>query len=112
MKWQIEYLKEALNDLKKLDNSQRLQVFKAVEKVASNPLPQSKGGFGKPLGNNNYSKLSGFLKIKLKKAGIGIVYTLIIENHIMHIIIISMREDNEAYKQASDRVHEPPEPYK
>lgn len=48
--WQVEYLKEAVEDLKRLDHSQRLQVLKAINKVSSNPLPQNEGGYGKPLG--------------------------------------------------------------
>jgi mRNA interferase RelE/StbE len=39
MKWQIEYIEAAYKDLKRLDNSQRLLVLKAVEKVSKNPLP-------------------------------------------------------------------------
>ena len=62
--WKIEYLREAVDDLKKLDHSQRLQVIKAIDKVSENPLPQAEGGFGKPLGNKNSSKLAGYLKIK------------------------------------------------
>jgi mRNA interferase RelE/StbE len=48
--------KEAVEDLKKLDNSQRVQVIKAIEKVSKNPLPQSEGGFGKVLGDSLLKK--------------------------------------------------------
>jgi len=40
--WKVEYLREALEDIKKLDSSQRMQVVKAVNKVAVNPLPRQK----------------------------------------------------------------------
>ncbi|MER0285380.1 hypothetical protein ABRY17_15855 [Clostridioides difficile] len=49
MKWNIFYTKDSHKDLKKLDNSQRKQVLKAIEKVSYNPLP-SPDGYGKPLG--------------------------------------------------------------
>jgi mRNA interferase RelE/StbE len=44
--WRVEYLKEAVEDLKRLDHSQRLQVLKAIDKVSTNPLPQNEGGYG------------------------------------------------------------------
>ena len=55
--WKIEYLREAVEDLKKLDHSQRLQVVKAIDKVSENPLPQAEGGFGKPY----FQKVSRYL---------------------------------------------------
>jgi len=48
--WKIEYLREAIEDIKQLDQGQRVQVVKAINKVAVNPLPQTEGGYGKPLG--------------------------------------------------------------
>jgi len=74
---QVEYLKEAVKDLKRLDHSQRLQVLKAINKVSSNPLPQNEVGYGKPLGNRNSARLAGYLKIKLKRLGLRVVYKLI-----------------------------------
>lgn len=35
MKWEVEYLPEAIKDIKKLDNSNRLLVRKAIQKVSS-----------------------------------------------------------------------------
>jgi len=46
--WKVEYLRDALEDIKKLDPSQRVQVVKAINKVAVNPLPQADGGIQKP----------------------------------------------------------------
>ena len=37
--WKVEYLRESLEDIKRLDQSQRVQVVKAINKVAVNPLP-------------------------------------------------------------------------
>ena len=76
MSWQVEYLKEALEDLRNLNHSQRLQILKAIKKASGNPLPQSEGGYGKPLGNINSVKLAGLLKIKIKNSGLRVVYTL------------------------------------
>lgn len=106
MEWKVEYLKEALKDLKILDHSQRLQVMKAIAKVAQNPLPNYEGGYGKPLGNKSNNNLSGYFKIKLLKLGIRVVYGLIKENGVMRIIVISVREDETVYKIAADRIDE------
>lgn len=101
--WQVEYFKEAVEDLKRLDYSQRLQVLKAIDKVSSNPLPQTEGGYGKPLGNRNNTKLAGYLKIKLKKLGLRVVYKLVRENDVMKVIVISARVDDEVYLMARKR---------
>jgi mRNA interferase RelE/StbE len=102
--WAIEYIKEASDDLKELDRTQQLQVLKAIKKVSANPLPNSEGGLGKPLGNHLSTKLAGYLKIKLLKAGLRVVYCLVMDKNIMRIIIISVRDDDTVYKMAQDRV--------
>ena len=106
MAWSIEYLKEAVKDLEKLDHTQQVQVLKAVEKVATNPLPQAEGGFGRPLGNHKSSKLAGYFKIKLLQLGIRVVYGLIREKSIMKVIVISVRDDGMVYKLAEKRLRD------
>ena len=66
MNWNVKYLPEALDDLRKLDGSQKILIRKAIQKVCQNPLPETKGGYGKLLGNKGSNNLSGFLKIKLR----------------------------------------------
>jgi mRNA interferase RelE/StbE len=103
MPWKVEYSAEAKKDMANLDHSQRLQVAKAIRKVSQNPLPQSEGGYGKPLGNKQSNKLTGFFKIKLLKSGIRVVYTIIRTDKIMKIIVIAARADDEVYNVASKR---------
>jgi mRNA interferase RelE/StbE len=102
--WSIEYLPEALKDLKSLDGSQRKLVLKAMEKVQSNPLPQQEGGYGKVLGNKKGNDLSGFLKVKIKSAGIRIVYKLVKVDNKMLIVVVGFREDCEVYDVAQKRI--------
>lgn len=104
--WKVEYLREALEDIKKLDSSQRMQVVKAVNKVAVNPLPQTEGGYGKLLGNKGGTNLVGYCKIKLLKLGLRVVYTLVRENSIMKVIVVSARADDEVYILAQKRIEE------
>ena len=72
---------------------QQIQVLKAIEKVSVNPLPSTEGGYGKPLGRHSSIRLNGYLKIKLLKLGIRVVYALVRDKRVMKIIIISVRED-------------------
>ena len=105
MNWQLSFLPEAKKDLKKLDKNQQIIVLKAIRKVQQNPLSNNEGGYGKPLGNKADNNLTGLLKIKLRGAGIRIVYKLIkIESKII-IIVIGIRDDNEVYDIASRRIN-------
>lgn len=104
MKWTVEYTKEAEDDLKSLDGTQQLQVLKAIKKVAVNPLPNTEGGYGKPLGNSISSKLAGYMKIKLLKLGLRVVYGLERQGKVMRIIIISVLDDETVYKMAQERI--------
>ena len=60
MIWTVKYLQEAIKDIERLGHSQRILVDKAIKKVKTNPLPQSEGGYGKPLGSKHSHNLSTF----------------------------------------------------
>lgn len=98
--WRITFWPEAVQDLKDLDGSQRIFVLKAIRKVSVNPLPNTEGGYGKPLHGN----LAGLLKIKLRDAGLRVVYQLQRSENDMEIIVISIRENDTVYRLAENRV--------
>lgn len=104
MKWSLKYLPEAVKDLKALSGNQRIMVAKAIDKVLGNPLPVQEGGYGKPLGNKSGNDLSGLLKIKLKSAGIRIVYKIYKTETEMLVVVIGARADDEVYNMASHRI--------
>ncbi|MBQ7153002.1 MAG: type II toxin-antitoxin system RelE/ParE family toxin [Clostridia bacterium] len=104
MSWKLEFLPEAVKDLKNLGGSQRLLVLKSIKKVQMNPLPTYEGGYGKPLGNKNGNKLSGFLKIKLRDAGIRVVYKIVKTETQMLVIVVGARADDEVYEIADKRI--------
>lgn len=104
MSWDVKYLPEALDDLRKLDGSQKIRIRKAIQKVCQNPLPETEGGYGKLLGNKSGINLSGFLKIKLRGSGLRIVYQLIRQGDHMLVIVIGVREDEQAYEVAQKRI--------
>ena len=99
MNWSIKITDEAKKDFLKLDNSLKKQVLAGIIKVSKAPLP-SPNGYGKPLGNKAGNNLTGFFKIKYKKIGIRVVYTLSLEDAVMNIIVISERDDNYCYEIA------------
>lgn len=101
--WKVEYLRKALDDIKQLEQGQRVQVVKAINKVAVNPLPQTEGGYGKPLGKKGGTDLTGYCKIKLLKLGLRVVYQLVREKYSMRIIVVFARADEEVYLIAQKR---------
>lgn len=98
-RWNIKITKEAKKDFQQLDNSLKKQVAAGIIKVARAPLP-SPHGYGKSLGNKNGKNLTGFFKIKYKGIGIRIVYTLVLADVTMNIVVISERDDNYCYDLA------------
>ena len=105
MAWAVVFHDKAKKEFDKLNGSPKAQAAKAIHKVSLNPLPQSEGGYGKPLGNNQSSKLAGCLKIKLKGIGLRVVYQLVRDDAMMKIIIISVRDDDKVYKEAENRIN-------
>ena len=104
MIWSVSELPEVKEDFLKLDRTQRKLVLKVLSRVSQNPLPQNEGGYGKPLGNKLNLNLTGCYKIKLRDAGIRIVYRLQRTKHGMEIIIIGMRASAEVYDLAAKRI--------
>lgn len=104
MGWIVEYTREAKKDLQDLDRSQQLHVLKAIQKVSSNPLPATEGGYGKPLGNQVSGKLAGYMKIKLSALGLRVVYGVERKEWLMRVVIISVRDDDAVYKMAQKRI--------
>lgn len=103
MSWKLSYLPEAEKDLKALDGSQRILVLKAIKKVQQNPLPAEENGYGKSLGNYGSTGLARLLKIKLRAAGLRVVYKLQRTESEMLVIVIGVRADEEVYDIASKR---------
>lgn len=103
MNWIVKFLPEAEKDFDALAGNQRILISKAVAKVSRNPVSIYEGGLGKPLGNKNGSNLAGFMKIKLKAAGLRVVYKTIKTDTEMLIVVIGARADDEVYDIAEKR---------
>ncbi len=100
MMWIKKYSIEAQKDIKKLDKGLREHVLKGITKVSKNPLP-TPDGYGKPLGNKGGNNLTGFFKIKYRGIGMRVVYTLVREQNIMNIVVVSERDDDYCYELAA-----------
>lgn len=103
MSWKLSYLPEAEKDLKALDGSQRILVLKVIKTVQQNPLPAEENSYGKSLGNYGSTGLAGLLKIKLRAAGLRVVYKLQRTESEMLVIVIGVRADEEVYDITSKR---------
>jgi len=101
MAWRIRITEEARKDYLKVEGSLKKRVLAGILKVSKAPLPNP-DGYGKPLGNKNGNNLTGFFKIKYRGIGIRVVYTLVLEETVMNIIVISERDDNYCYDLAAE----------
>ena len=99
-RWDVCFCEEAKHEFKRLVGSLKKQILAGIYRVSENPLP-SPNGYGKPLGNKNGNDLTGFFKIKYKEIGVRVVYTLVLEEMTMNIIVIATREDDYCYKVAA-----------
>jgi len=84
-------------DLKELDHSIRLLVFKKLLKLKESPE------IGLPLGNKNNLDLTGMYKIYVAKKKVRIVYEILNGELIIHVIAIGKRDEMEVYQKASKR---------
>ena len=98
MNWTLKFLPEAQKDFEQLAGNQKLL-------VVQNPVSIYEGGYGKPLGSKSGTDLSGLLKIKLRDAGLRIVYKLVRTETSMLVIVIGARADDAVYKIAEKRAH-------
>lgn len=84
-------------DLKQLGNTIRLEVFKKLKKLQQSPE------LGQLLGNKNGMNLTGLRKIYVAKKQVRIVYEIIDDVLVVHVIAIGKMEDMEVYRQAEQR---------
>ena len=99
MSWEIRITEEAKKELAEFQNDVKPQILAGIRKVSKAPLPRP-NGYGIPLGNKSGNNLTGFFKIKYKKIGIRVVYTLVLDKNIMNIVVISKRSDDYCYELA------------
>lgn len=86
----LEFLEQALTEYQALHSTVQLQLGKKLSKRLSHPhVPKDK-----------LSGLDGAYKIKLKKAGVRLVYQVIDDELVVLVVAVGVRSDNEVYKAA------------
>lgn len=95
--YNLKFYKEAEKDLSKLNNSVKKLFVKKLSQIIKNPE------LGKDLGNKNNLNLSGLKKVYFDNKRYRIVYEIIENEIIIHIVAIGKRDDMKVYKEASNR---------
>ena len=86
------------DDLKVLDNTLVIKVFKKLKQIQQSPQ------IGENLGNKNGMNLSGFKKVYIDKKRVRIVFEVQDDILTIYTIAIGQRDDMEVYKKAFDRL--------
>ena len=92
--YNIKYEAKVENDLKKIDQSLRIQIFKKIEKISINP----------EIWDNLTWNLVWYKKVYVNNKKIRIVYKIIDDKIEILIIVIGKRENEKVYKDAFKRI--------
>ncbi len=95
--YEIKYHPLIEKDLKQINNSIRIEVFKKIKKIQESPE------LGQDLGNKNGLNLTGLKKMYVAKKQIRIVYEIIENIVVIKVLAIGKREDMGVYIQADKR---------
>jgi len=95
--YEIQFHPLVEDDLRKLNNSVRIEVFKKLKKIQKSPE------LGILLGNKNSMNLSGFRKVYVSKKQVRIVYEIVDDVLVVKVIAVGKREDMQVYKEVQKR---------
>lgn len=94
-KYKLKFHPGALEEWRALDNSIRQPLKKALEKRLDNPhVP----------GGELHPPLTACYKIKLKKAGVRLVYEVEDDTLVVYVLAVDKRENSAAYQSATTRM--------
>ncbi len=95
----VELTEDAREDLRDLDGSARALVFKALEKLETEP-----GKRGTPLGSRSSGNLTTFRKLIVGDRDYRIVYRVEPDETVVVVWVIARRADDEVYQLAMSRL--------
>jgi len=98
--YEYKFHTEAEKELGKLNHSVQLLFAKTLKKILKSPE------LGIDLGNKNNLNLSGLKKIYFDHKRYRIVYQILEEEIVIHLIAIGKRDKMEVYEKASERIGE------
>ena len=89
---------EAKKELKKLNKSVQILFTKTLKKILTSPE------LGQDLGHKNNIDLSGLKKMYFDHKRYRIVYQILEDEIVIHLIAIGKRDKMEVYEKARDRI--------
>ncbi|MFK5976818.1 MAG: type II toxin-antitoxin system RelE/ParE family toxin [Sulfurovum sp.] len=89
---------EAQKELEKLNKSIQILFTKTLKKILKSPE------LGLDLGHKNNLDLSGLKKIYFDNKRYRVVYEVLDDEVLIHLIAIGKRDNMDVYKKASERV--------
>jgi len=95
--YEVNYHPLVEQDLKKFNNSVRIEVFKKIKKIQISPE------LGEALGNKNGLNLTGLKKMYAAKKQIRIVYEIINNIVVVKVLAIGKKEGVKVYVEADKR---------
>ena len=98
--YEYKFHPEAEKELAKLNRSVQLLFAKTLKKILKSPE------LGLDLGNKNNLNLSGLKKMYFDHKRYRIVYQILEEEIVIHLIAIGKRDKMEVYEKASKRIEE------
>lgn len=104
-KYELRFIKKAQKEYEKLDGSVKVQVNKGLAKLRTRA-----DTIGKELENKRNMKLHGCRELKFKGSGIRVIYRITgKQEHELEIVMvlgIGDRDEDKAFKEASERLAE------
>lgn len=94
MTYEIEFYEAALNEWNRLDSGVREQLKKKLAKLVTEPHRPA----------NRLRGLDGCYKIKLRTAGVRLVYKVEDGEFIILVVAVGKRDKNAVYNVALDRL--------
>jgi len=98
--YEYKFHPEAEKELGKLNRSVQLLFAKTLKKILKSPE------LGLDLGNKNNLNLSGLKKMYFDHKRYRIVYQILEDEIVIHLIAIGKRDKMEVYEKASERIEE------
>lgn len=96
--YDFKFHPKAQKELEKLNNSTRILFTKKLKQILNSPQ------IGLSLGNKNNLNLSGFKKVYFSNKKYRIIYEILENKILIHIIAIGKQENIDVYKKANERI--------
>lgn len=94
-RYTLRFMPEALEEWRNLDGSVQVNLKKLLAKRLDNPhVP----------GGELQGQLAGCYKIKLRKQGVRLVYSVEEDHLLVTVVAVDKREDGAAYESATERL--------